>query len=138
LNWQPYLLPQGYALALNARVSQFVDLDWCNSPEHLLQIMSNTVAPKPLKDKSILCIDADYLPEKKNLAAPIPRIILAMGANRLEVVSAEKYASHQLTKYDYVVVKEGEELAPRKGAVCVDFAWIKGCLIAGRLLEIPE
>jgi hypothetical protein len=98
--------------------------------------MSNAVASKPLKEKSILCIQTEFLPEKK-AASPVSRIMLAMGASRLEVVSEERYASQKLSEYDYLVVKEDEELMQREDVVCVDFAWIKGCLIAGRLIDLP-
>jgi hypothetical protein len=136
MDWQPYLLPQGYAHSLHARVSQFVDLDWCNSSEHLQQIMNNPVAPKPLKGQSILCIHRDFLPDGRGQAAAVPRIILAMGAARLEAVSDAKYSSMDLPQYDYLIVKEGEGMALRKDAACADVAWVKGCLIAGRLLPV--
>jgi hypothetical protein len=99
--------------------------------------MNNAVASKPLKGKSILCVQTEFLPESKAEASPVSRIMLAMGASHLEVVSQEKHASQKLSKYDYLVVKEGEELMQREDVVCVDFAWIKGCLIAGRLIDLP-
>ena len=67
MDWQPFLLPQGYSALFRARVSQFVDLDWCNSPEHLQDIMANQVARKPFADKSILCIGPDFMPEQRKV-----------------------------------------------------------------------
>ena len=68
-----------------------------------------------------------------------------MGASRVEAVSSAKHALHSpdLSRYTYVVVKE-EAVPPclpgvgGKEAVYVDVNWIKECLIAGRLLPIPE
>jgi hypothetical protein len=115
-----------------------VDLDWCNSSEHLANIMSNEVATKLFRDKSILCVHKEFLPDKKGLAPAVPRIILAMGASRVEVASEERYSSGQLDEYDYLVVKEGEERIQGEGITCVDVDWVKKCLIAGRLLDIPN
>jgi hypothetical protein len=64
-DWQPYLLPQGTSQTLDARVSQFVDLDWCNSTDHLTDIMKNKVASKLFDGSSILCLGADFVPDPK-------------------------------------------------------------------------
>lgn len=61
--WYPYLLPAGMSEILDARVSQFVDLDWGNSPAHLTDIMSYNVPPKVFRGKSLLCLSVDYLPK---------------------------------------------------------------------------
>ena len=61
-----------------------------------------------------------------------------MGAERVEAVADPKHASssQDLSKYDYVVVKEQHEVRTvGKGAKkCVPFSWVKECLVAGRFL----
>ena len=69
----------------------------------------------------------------------VPLIILAMGADRVESVSDPKYASElDLTKYDYVVVKDAPPQPLAADVSFVDVTWIKECLIAGRLLDMPQ
>lgn len=69
----------------------------------------------------------------------IPRIILCMGAAKVEAVSSFEYASTKaLEKYDYIVLREASDAKKANKARhlsnCVAFSWIKECLIAGRLL----
>ena len=52
---------------LDARVSQYVDLDWGNSPAHLTDIMTYNVPPKVFRGKSLLCLSNDYLPKNNKL-----------------------------------------------------------------------
>ena len=68
----------------------------------------------------------------------VPRIVLAMGADRVEAVADAKHASSVLNQYDYVVVKEVIPQPRVRGATYVDVTWIKECLIAGRLFPPPE
>lgn len=69
----------------------------------------------------------------------VPRIILCMGAARVEAIPDLKYASTELSKFDYVVVKECADVDRVSAhANCVHFGWVKDCLIAGRLLPLPE
>ncbi|OCH92215.1 hypothetical protein OBBRIDRAFT_727222 [Obba rivulosa] len=149
-DWQAYLLPAGFCDPLNARVSQLVDLDWGNSVEHLTEIMSNLVPSKLFADQSILCLSPEFMPAPpkasrkvstdivRESGGMVPKIILCMGASRVEAVADARHATHpDLNKYDYVIVKEQSEVyrvSSTKGANCVHFGWVKDCLIAGRLL----
>lgn len=70
----------------------------------------------------------------------MPRIIAAMGAN-VEAVADIRYATHarELEQYDYIVRKDPSSLTDsEEGFPVVDVTWIKECLIAGRLLPIPD
>ena len=163
-----YLLPAGTSETLNARVSQMVDIDWGTAPEHISDIMANPVPLRLLNDLSVLCVSPDFLPGKqyRRVSTPhryhnqpanssfaqgnsdmdksrdstrmIPRIILCMGASRVEAVATFNDASHALDSYDYIVVRDAEEAKKaskaRRITNCVAFPWVKECLIAGRLL----
>ncbi|KII88413.1 hypothetical protein PLICRDRAFT_110707 [Plicaturopsis crispa FD-325 SS-3] len=163
--WQPYLLPAGFCETLGAPVSQLVDLNWGNSPDYITDIMTNAVASKLFAHKSVVCIDATYVPLPKSkvsssifyrLAPPstaflqnsdgqeasrnVPRIILAMGAERVEAVTERKYVSDPtFESFDYVVMRDGCNLLDDlpEDAACVHLNWVKECLIAGRILPIP-
>ncbi|KDQ60986.1 hypothetical protein JAAARDRAFT_125032 [Jaapia argillacea MUCL 33604] len=154
-DWQPYLLPAGFSEPLNARVSQMVDLDWGNSFEHVREIMANPVAAKLLSDLSVLCLSPDFVPlattktskrsssdadKAKEASRTIPLIVLAMGASRVEAVTEAKFASQDLSSYDYVVVKELGDINKigNDGVTCVHLSWVKDCLMVGRLLPRPE
>ncbi|KAI0933134.1 hypothetical protein AcV7_004695 [Taiwanofungus camphoratus] len=159
-DWQSYLLPAGFSDVLNARVSQMVDLDWGNSIQHLTEIMSNTVAFKLFTNLSILCVAPEFVPlparitkrsssdteKAKEASRMVPRIILSMGASRVEAVHDIKHASSSdLSQFDYVVVKEFSDVARLTATLdfaedvnCVHLGWVKDCLIAGRLLSRPE
>jgi len=149
-DWSQFLLPAGFCDPLNARVSQMVDLDWGNSTEHLSDIMSNLVASKLFADQSILCVAPEFVPlpaktlrrnndsDKDRSTRMVPRIILCMGASRVEAVPDIRYAS-DLPAYDYVVVKEYADVNRIPETFnCVHFGWVKDCLVAGRLLDRPE
>jgi hypothetical protein len=64
-----------------------------------------------------------------------------MGAKRVEAVSEIKNASDQSLKtFDYVVVKDENEVVyglPNDSVTLVHLPWVKDCLIAGRLLDVP-
>lgn len=68
----------------------------------------------------------------------IPRILLCMGAARVEAVDSFAQASAKLDRYDYVVVKDADEAkriaSARRLDNCVAFPWVKECLITGRIL----
>lgn len=64
----------------------------------------------------------------------IPRIIISMGAARVEAVPDLKYTSNpDLKDFQYVVVKELHERPPVGGEKYVSMEWVKDCLIAGRM-----
>jgi len=74
----------------------------------------------------------------------LPSIMLAMGANHVEAVCDLKHASHKMSEYDLVLVKDAEDVkkfnSVRKGTRpdCVHIPWVKECLVAGKLLDIPD
>jgi hypothetical protein len=63
-----------------------------------------------------------------------------MGASRVEAVTDLKAASGSLSAFDYVVIKDSHDFVPalKSGVMCVHLPWVKDCLIAGRLLPLPE
>ena len=70
----------------------------------------------------------------------VPRIILAMGAARVEAVPEPKFASSDPPSFDLIVVKEQNDANRFKSGDtrCVHLQWVKDSLIAGRLLPFPE
>ena len=67
----------------------------------------------------------------------VPRILLCMGATRVEAVADARNASKSVDEYDYVIVKEEKDVRPLRNrrVQCVHFAWVKECLVAGRVLD---
>jgi hypothetical protein len=62
-----------------------------------------------------------------------------MGADRVEAVSEIKYASASVSSFDYVIVKEANHYDSHlEDGTTVHWTWVKDCLIASRLLPIPE
>ncbi len=62
-----------------------------------------------------------------------------MGAAYVEAVANISNASFQdLSKFDYIVVKEGAPLPISTGETYVDVGWVKDCLISSRLLASPQ
>ncbi|KAF8077869.1 hypothetical protein FPV67DRAFT_1662656 [Lyophyllum atratum] len=150
-DWLAYMLPQGYSEALGGRASQQVDVDWGNSVHQLNDIMDNRVPCKLFEGKSILCVGSEMVPspkgkkltsaEEKTQEAhnAVTRIILAMGADRVEAVSDVKYASNSVSLFDFVVIKEAHQYNSHlEEGRTVHWAWVKDCLIASRLLPIPQ
>ncbi|KAI0054163.1 hypothetical protein FA95DRAFT_43641 [Auriscalpium vulgare] len=144
-HWARYLLPAGSSETLNACLSQLVDLDWGATPEHLTDIMKNSVAPKIFAGKSILVVGAEYFPvppalrgKKEEGESSVPRIIVSMGADRVEAVPELRYASPKV-EFDYVIwPKLDEDEMDEMEESWVSFPWVKDCLVAGRLLPLPQ
>ena len=69
----------------------------------------------------------------------VARIILSMGADRVEAVTELKYTTHNLSDYDYIVIREASHYQP-EFAECdtVHWAWVKDSLIASRFLPLPD
>ncbi|KAI0256789.1 hypothetical protein BJV78DRAFT_1117205 [Lactifluus subvellereus] len=148
-DWPHYLLPAGYSDSLGARVTQMVDLDWGTTLDHLTGIMSNNVATKLFSKKSVLVLGPEYFPPpakgKKGTSGVgsgrsgdggqfIPRIIVSMGAARVEAVPELKYSSNpDLNDFQFVVVKDLHERPAVGGEKYVSMEWVKDCLIAGRM-----
>ena len=64
----------------------------------------------------------------------IARIIVSMGAARVEAVPELKYSSDpDLEAFHYVVVKDLHERPSIGGEKFVSMEWVKDCLIAGRM-----
>jgi len=150
-DWLGYLLPQGYSAILNARPSQQIDVDWGNSVHQLKDIMSNAVASKLFAEKSILCVGPEMVPQPKGKRRAgideksqeainaVARIILSMGADRVEAVTEARYAGHNLSDYDYVVIREPSHYQHEFAeCVTVHWGWVKDCLIASRYLPLPD
>lgn len=155
LDWPPYLLAAGHCTSLDADPSQRISLSWGDKLEHLIDIRANSLASKPFKDKSIICVGSEMFPLKsfkrqntsssdqdakhKEASRSVPRIALAMGARRVEAVCESKYASADLSQFDYVIVKEENEVEKfvKHGVTCVHVPWMKECLIASQLLPLP-
>jgi len=66
-----------------------------------------------------------------------------MGADHVEAVCDIKHASYEASEYDYVLVKDVEEVKKFNATgkddrpPCVHIPWVKECLVAGKLLDIP-
>ncbi|KAF8163374.1 hypothetical protein B0H34DRAFT_764888 [Crassisporium funariophilum] len=150
-DWLHHMLPQGYSAILGARPSQQVDVDWGNSVHQLKDIISNAVASKLFTEKSILCVGQEMVPQPKGRRRigvdeksqeainAVTRIILSMGADRVEAVTELRFASRDLTHYDFLVIR-GVENYSSEFAECttVHWTWVKDCLIASRYLPLPE
>ncbi|KAH9043147.1 hypothetical protein EDB85DRAFT_916951 [Lactarius pseudohatsudake] len=148
-DWPSYLLSAGYSDTLGARVTQMVDIDWGTTLDHLTGIMSNKVPTKLFSKMSVLVLGQEYFPPpakgKKGTAGVsdeksseggrfIPRIIVSMGAARVEAVPELKYSSNpDLKDFHYVIVKELHERPQVGGEKYVSMEWVKDCLIAGRM-----
>lgn len=62
-----------------------------------------------------------------------------MGAELVEAVLEPKHASMKLNRFDYVLVKEVDDVEQYagEGVACVHLPWLKECLIASQLLPLP-
>ncbi|EKM82613.1 hypothetical protein AGABI1DRAFT_104539 [Agaricus bisporus var. burnettii JB137-S8] len=146
LEWRSHLLPQGRPNAIDVQPSQQIDLNWGNRTEHLSELMTNPVAPRILKDQSILCVGPDMTPKSKSkdtdkgeAASYIIRIILAMGATRVEAVRDTSFAEHPLSHYDLLVIRDREQYHSAYSQThTVDWNWIKDSLIMSRFLPMPD
>ncbi|KAF9013900.1 hypothetical protein BDQ17DRAFT_1230890 [Cyathus striatus] len=149
--WLTYTLPQGYSAALNGRPSQQVDVDWGNSIHYLKDIMSNSVPCKLFSKMSILVLGADMVPMPKGKCVSffrekaqeahnaLARIILAMGASRVEAVSDLKYASATTADYDLIVIRDADRYTQELPShTTVHWTWVKDCLVASRFLSRPQ
>ncbi|KAG6874218.1 hypothetical protein C0995_003764 [Termitomyces sp. Mi166 len=152
-NWLAYMLSQGFSEVLSTQISQQVDINWGTSVHHLTDIMENRVPyekQEGLKVSScssyfLVDVDPKQLPvvEEKAQEAhnAITRIILAMGADRVEAVTEVDHASAPLHEFDLVVIKKAEHYSIELGMVpdkTVHWNWVKECLVASRLLPQPE
>ncbi|TFK55141.1 hypothetical protein OE88DRAFT_1003892 [Heliocybe sulcata] len=150
-DWRPYLLPAGFSDTLGTRISQRVDFDWGVTGNIMKAIMDNPVAIKVFADKSILCLSDKFVPvqagatnkivaDDRGTLACVPRIILAMGAKRVEAVTQTRNALQNLKAYDYIVVSSPSDLDTlrQQGLKVANWEWVKDCLIAGRLHNLPE
>lgn len=146
-----------------------VDCEWGSSTEHLKDIMDNPVASKLFTALSVLCVGPDFVPagktkrvcalvyqsapsltsiqtnsvESNECSRDVPRIVLAMGARRVEAVTEAKYASDPTFKaFDFVVVKDMSDSVPGlpkpNVTQLVHFPWVKESLMIGRLLPLPK
>ncbi|KAF9791152.1 hypothetical protein BJ322DRAFT_1000042 [Thelephora terrestris] len=158
IDWNDYLLAAGeYSHGL---MSQRVNLRWGDKSQRLHDIYRDMHGSNStLLGKSVLCIGLELFPpgKPKNLkrinseddkqnesTRKLPSIMLAMGADEVEAVCDLKHALREVTDYDLVLVKDVEEVEKFNAAgkvgrpPCVHIPWVKECLVAGRLLDIPE
>lgn len=114
-------------------------------------VLGQEYFPPPAKGKKVklsVCSGGEYLinnntrrqgisglgDEKTDGGRFIPRIIVSMGAARVEAVPELKHSSNpDLKDFQYVVVKELHERPPVGGEKYVSMEWVKDCLIAGRM-----
>lgn len=151
--WNRYLLPQGHSSLLQMRVSQQVDLDWGNSILQLDKILESPLPLKLYKGSSVLCVGKDMLPQqpRRNQGAAdmlesvnaLARIILCMGAETVEAVRTPQLATKSLGDYDFIVVRDIKKIDDATWSALpkqrlVDWEWVKKCLLASRLDELPE
>lgn len=69
----------------------------------------------------------------------VVRIILCMGARRVEAVNDLKYASSLPSKFDLVVIREASQYSPElNGVDTVLWQWVKDSLVASRRLPLPN
>jgi hypothetical protein len=69
----------------------------------------------------------------------VARIILSMGADRVEAVTELRFADHNLSDYDYVVIREPSHYQSAFAeCITVHWGWVKDCLIASRYLPLPD
>lgn len=56
----------------------------------------------------------------------------------MEAVSEPKHASMKLNEFDYVLVKERDGVGQYtgEGVTCVDWPWLKECLMASQLFPL--
>lgn len=65
----------------------------------------------------------------------VPPIFIAMGAEVVVCASGMRYIGHDLSYFDYIVVKNTAETSFQTSrAKVVSFGWVKNSLILGRLL----
>jgi hypothetical protein len=71
----------------------------------------------------------------KEASTAVPRIILAMGADRVEAAADTQSASERLSAYDYVV---SQDPLPDLGAgvKTVNVEWVKDCLVSRKLTKL--
>lgn len=68
----------------------------------------------------------------------VPRIILSMGADRVEAVTELRFVDN-LSDYDYVVIREASHYQSAFAeCITVHWGWVKDCLIASRYLPLPD
>ena len=114
-------------------------------PKGLKRVSAHAVSDtrslsKPMKKSQLNSADDKQYESTRKL----PSIMLAMGADQVEAVCELKHALHKITEYDLVLVKDEEEVekfnAAGKGErpPCVHIPWVKECLVAGKLLDIPD
>lgn len=159
INWNDHLLPAGeYPWGL---MSQRVNLRWGDKSQQLHETYTDMYGSNStlLDEKAILCIGLELFPPGKSKGLKrinteddrqnkstreLPGIMLAMGADQVEAVCDLKDAQHEINDYDFVLVKDLEEVKKFNGVVkgerppCVHIPWVKECLVAGRLLDVPK
>ncbi|KAL1747543.1 hypothetical protein HDZ31DRAFT_31779 [Schizophyllum fasciatum] len=143
-DWRQYLLPQGLSVTYNMSVTQMVDTRWGDNRAHLLDLLDgNTGKLRLLEDMSIALVGRDLMPRANaasSKAEPgVAKVLICMGARRVEVFAREQAIVNRLSNYDLVILRTGESTPTtrpaslRRANVC-SWDWAKDCLSLSRLL----
>ncbi|KIJ41195.1 hypothetical protein M422DRAFT_172493 [Sphaerobolus stellatus SS14] len=154
-DWAVYILPAGNNLVTRRPACQYFNRSWWRSGNNVPNLLSNPPVEKPFKDKSFLCIGGSssffsdvrihyffserfiYHSSQRDFGT-FPKVLLAMGASHVQVVTDISYVSMKsIEEFDYTVVDEGVELISHGESRAVDISWIKKCVIAGVEGPVP-
>ncbi|KAG9008943.1 hypothetical protein FRB93_005993 [Tulasnella sp. JGI-2019a] len=141
-SWRSYLLAAGRSEYLGAEVSQLFDQAWSTDEELLHDVFRSQIVRRPWWDLRVLCIFPSVRRKSGDPQATqrYPQMMVAMGAESVEVVTAVKNASNVIAAYDYIVVTDDHLTGMRKdlkasGAKEIGgVIWFKQCLITGLAL----
>ncbi|KAF4614521.1 hypothetical protein D9613_003123 [Agrocybe pediades] len=143
LDWSSYLLPVGWSDSLGANPSQYINLNWGETFDHVEKITSNPFGIRLFAGKSFLCVGPCLVWHHSNNKCTItdrciPQVIMAMGAERVECITSLEYASDDLATFDYILIKEKKDYLPQfRATTTVHWAWVKQSLFSSRLVELP-
>ncbi|KAG8881403.1 hypothetical protein FRB97_009598 [Tulasnella sp. 331] len=141
--WRSYLLAAGRSNYLGTEVSQLFDQAWSTDESLLHDVFRSRIVRRPWMDLRILCV---FSGGKRKSGDPqanqrYPQMMVAMGAESVEVVTNVKNASNVICTYDYVVLADENLVGMTKelkgaGAKQVGGVnWFKQCLITGLALS---
>ncbi|TRM56253.1 hypothetical protein BD626DRAFT_414500, partial [Schizophyllum amplum] len=144
-DWRQYLLPQGLSVTYNMSVTQMVDARWGEDRAHLLDLLRGSGGKlRLLEDMSVALVGRDLMPRAGAPASiksepGIAKVLVCMGAQRVEVVPREQAIVNRLDQFDLIILRLGENATVTRPAslrtanVCT-WDWAKDCLSLSRLL----
>ncbi|KDQ20059.1 hypothetical protein BOTBODRAFT_27479 [Botryobasidium botryosum FD-172 SS1] len=142
VDWRPFLLSAGKSKWLNVECSQWINPRWGRDPEFPQKVLDSDIVRKPFTDLSLLFLVKKDGPVKER--SVVPSFACAAGASRVEIATSLTGASLAPSEFDYVVVADTESKAAlaeevkSHGAMCVDVAWVKQCVIMGTLQPVES